>query len=122
VVAQAGYLEVLTFALCSHDDGFKFMRRPDDGKTACVIGNPATAEFEIARINLLSGLLTTIKENKEKPMPIKIFEVQDVVLLDETDVGDVTPQAIRPCARARARARTRARARAHACTLPLISS
>eukprot|EP00729_Bicosta_minor_P009676 gene9676-21229_t len=90
VVAQAGYLEVLTFALCSHADGFSNLRREDDGRTACVISNPANAEFQIPRINLLSGLLNTIKENKSKAMPIRIFEVADVVLLDsEDEVGAV---------------------------------
>jgi phenylalanyl-tRNA synthetase beta chain len=90
IVAQAGYLEVLTFALCSHNDGFKFLRREDDGKTACVIGNPANAEFEICRINLLSGLLNTIAANKSKALPIRIFEVADVVLLDNsTDTGAI---------------------------------
>ena len=45
----AGWTEALTFALCSHDETFGYMRRPDDGKSAAVIANPKTAEFQICR-------------------------------------------------------------------------
>jgi hypothetical protein len=40
------------------------MRREDDGKTAATIANPVTEEFQIVRVNLLSGLLKTISENR----------------------------------------------------------
>ena len=65
---QVGYSEALTFALCSYDDAFKFMRREDDGKTAATIANPVTEEFQIVRVNLLSGLLKTISENRSVPV------------------------------------------------------
>ena len=82
VVAQAGYSEALTFALCSFNEGFDWLRRDNDGHTAAVIGNPATPEFQIVRVNLLSGLLSTIAENKSMALPIRVFEVADIVLLD----------------------------------------
>eukprot|EP00038_Savillea_parva_P008249 m.175668 g.175668 ORF g.175668 m.175668 type:complete len:603 (-) comp14035_c0_seq1:86-1894(-) len=82
VVAEAGYSEALTFALCAREDAFDYLRRKDDGKTAATIANPVTEEFQIVRVNLLSGLLKTIAENKSMPLPIKVFEISDVVLLD----------------------------------------
>lgn len=85
-VSMAGYTEVLTWSLHSHDESFKFLRREDDGKTAARISNPATVEFEICRTTLISGLLKTIAANKDSPIPIKLFEVQDVVLLSEEEV------------------------------------
>jgi len=84
VVSQAGFMEVLTFALCSLADGFKNLRRPDDGLTAAVIDNPCSVECEILRVSLLSGLLKTCFLSKDKAKPIKIFEVADVALLDPT--------------------------------------
>jgi phenylalanyl-tRNA synthetase beta chain len=77
---QAGYSEALTFALCSTDDAFKFMRREDDGKTAATIANPVTEEFQIVRVNLLSGLLKTISENRSVcpfrlPLPLRLYFV-----------------------------------------------
>eukprot|EP00047_Mylnosiga_fluctuans_P004246 m.233425 g.233425 ORF g.233425 m.233425 type:complete len:608 (-) comp12514_c0_seq1:47-1870(-) len=87
VVAQSGYNEALTFALCKLDDNFKGLRRPDDG-SSIIIANPATAEFQVARTNLLSGLLKTVAGNVKMPLPIKVFEISDVVLKDDaTDTG-----------------------------------
>eukprot|EP00041_Stephanoeca_diplocostata_P012569 m.210441 g.210441 ORF g.210441 m.210441 type:complete len:599 (-) comp19008_c0_seq2:1074-2870(-) len=88
VVAHAGFTEALTFALCGSDDAFGFLRREDDGKTAATIANPVTQEFQIVRVNLLSGLLKTIAENRAMPQPVKVFEISDVVLLDpSTETG-----------------------------------
>ena len=33
-LCQAGWTEALTFALCSHDEAFRYMRREDDGQRA----------------------------------------------------------------------------------------
>ncbi|KAH9811207.1 hypothetical protein DFH28DRAFT_982509, partial [Melampsora americana] len=82
--AFAGWLEVLPLTLCSHDENFAFLRRPDDKSKAVVLSNPATIEFQVVRTSLLPGLLKTIKENRKEALPIKIFEVSDVVLKDET--------------------------------------
>ena len=37
---------------------------------------------QVARTTLLSGLLKTIAANKKMPLPMKIFEISDVVLKD----------------------------------------
>lgn len=58
----AGFTEVLTWALCSHNENFEALRREDDGATAVCIGNPATAEFEVCRTSLLPGALKTLGE------------------------------------------------------------
>ncbi|KAJ6253734.1 phenylalanine--tRNA ligase beta subunit [Anaeramoeba flamelloides] len=87
-IAQAGYTEALTFALCSHDDCFKKMRVEDNGKIAAVIENAKSQMFQIARISLLPGLLRTRVESDHLKLPIKLFEVSDVVLLDEnSEIG-----------------------------------
>uniref|UniRef100_A0A8C4H415 Phenylalanine--tRNA ligase beta subunit n=1 Tax=Dicentrarchus labrax TaxID=13489 RepID=A0A8C4H415_DICLA len=42
----------------------------------------------VARTTLLPGLLKTIAANRKMPLPLKLFEISDVVLKDETkDVG-----------------------------------
>uniref|UniRef100_A0A9J7Z5Q9 Phenylalanine--tRNA ligase beta subunit n=1 Tax=Cyprinus carpio carpio TaxID=630221 RepID=A0A9J7Z5Q9_CYPCA len=42
----------------------------------------------VARTSLLPGLLKTIAANRKMPLPLKLFEISDVVLKDETkDVG-----------------------------------
>jgi phenylalanyl-tRNA synthetase beta chain len=46
------------------------------------ISNPKTLEFQVCRTTLLPGILKTIAANKKMPLPIKIFEVSDVVIKD----------------------------------------
>lgn len=48
------------------------------------IGNPKTLEFQVVRTSLLQGLLKTIRENRSRPLPIRVFESADVVLKDPT--------------------------------------
>ncbi|KAA1118119.1 phenylalanine--tRNA ligase subunit beta [Puccinia graminis f. sp. tritici] len=80
--AFAGWLEVLPLTLCSHDENFKFLRKEDNGSEAVVLSNPATIEFQVVRTSLLPGLLKTIRENRKHSLPMKIFEVSDVVIKD----------------------------------------
>lgn len=100
-VAAAGWTEVLTWCLCSKAENFDALRRVSDDNDAGVrttkplvnavmIGNPATAEFEVARTSLLPSALKTVGANKDAPLPLRLFEVSDVLLLtDETPVGAV---------------------------------
>jgi hypothetical protein len=46
-VAMAGFTEVLTWVLHSHEENFRAMNLHDDGKTAVTIGNPRSADFEV---------------------------------------------------------------------------
>ncbi|KAJ3427599.1 phenylalanine--tRNA ligase beta subunit [Anaeramoeba flamelloides] len=95
-IAQAGYTEALTFALCSHDDCFKKMRVEDNKKMAAIIENAKSQMFQIARISLLPGLLRTRFESDHLKLPIKLFEVSDVVLLDEN--SEIGSKNVRRCA------------------------
>lgn len=87
-VAQAGFSEALTFALCSREDvSTKFGRKIEE-VPAIHISNPKTLEFQVARTSLLSGVLKTLASNKNMPLPLKLFEISDVVLADpDTEVG-----------------------------------
>ncbi|KAI8464212.1 MAG: hypothetical protein J3K34DRAFT_441251 [Monoraphidium minutum] len=88
-VAAAGYTEVLTWALCARAEVFDYMRvaEPPEGG-AVAVGNPATAEFEVCRTTLLPSALKTLGANKIAELPIKLFEISDVVLLaPEREVG-----------------------------------
>jgi len=86
-VAHAGYTEVLTWCLCSKEDNFKLLNRPDDG-SAVLIGNPKTPEFQCGRLTLLTGLLKSVSANKRYPLPISLFEMGDIIHKDSsTDTG-----------------------------------
>jgi phenylalanyl-tRNA synthetase beta chain len=82
-IAYCGYTEVLAFTLCSYAENFSFLNREDNG-TAVTLANPKTVEYQVVRTSLFPGLLKTINANKHLPLPLKIFEVSDVVLRDES--------------------------------------
>merc|ERR1712147_209145 len=81
-VAQAGFTEALTFSLCSRDDVGLKMRKDIKNIPAVHIANPKTLEFQVARTSLLPGLLKTVQANRKMPLPLKLFEISDVVLRD----------------------------------------
>ncbi|KAF9247332.1 phenylalanyl-tRNA synthetase subunit beta [Melanogaster broomeanus] len=82
--AMAGWVEGLPLILCSHEENFTFMNRPDPGHLAVKIANPKTLEFQVVRTSLLPGLLKTVRENRSHPLPIRLFELSDVVFKDST--------------------------------------
>lgn len=84
-LAHAGFTEALTFALCSQQDISDRILKPDGTKQAVHISNPKTLEFQVARTTLLPGLLKTVHANKNMPLPLKLFEVSDVILRDQSD-------------------------------------
>ena len=87
-MASQGFSEVLTWILCSHDDNFANVSREDDGDCAAIVANPSSLDVQVARSSLLQGVLKAMGANKDAPVPAKLFEVGDVVLLDESkDVG-----------------------------------
>lgn len=81
-LAQAGFTEALSFTLCSRDDISVKLRNPDALSEAVHIGNPKTLEFQVTRSTLLPGLLKTIHANKKMPLPIKLFEISDIIIKD----------------------------------------
>eukprot|EP00386_Alphamonas_edax_P005948 GDKI01019375.1.p1 GENE.GDKI01019375.1~~GDKI01019375.1.p1 ORF type:complete len:634 (+),score=254.26 GDKI01019375.1:49-1950(+) len=105
--AQAGFSECLTWGLCSNKENFENMKREphasasnetqknhrlgfqyDELLPAVRISNPKTKEFEVVRTSLLPGLLKTLSANKSQALPIQLFEVSDVVVLDpSTETG-----------------------------------
>jgi phenylalanyl-tRNA synthetase beta chain len=80
--AAAGWTEVMPLILCSREENFEWLNRKDDGKTAITLANPKTAEYQVVRTSLLPGLLKTINSNKHHSVPMKIFEVSDVGIVD----------------------------------------
>ena len=87
-LAQAGFTEALSFTLCSRDDISQKLRNPGELSKAVHVANPKALEFQVVRTSLLPGILKTIQCNKKMPLPLKLFEIADVVVKDpEKDVG-----------------------------------
>ncbi|VDP63459.1 unnamed protein product, partial [Schistosoma curassoni] len=87
-IAQMGFTEALSFSLCSREDISTKLRQKLDDIPAVHISNPKTLDFQVVRTSLLPGLLNTLASNKSLPLPLKLFEVQDIVLKNPSkDVG-----------------------------------
>ncbi|XP_075976232.1 phenylalanine--tRNA ligase beta subunit [Anticarsia gemmatalis] len=82
--AHAGYTEALTFTLCSREDVATKLGVNISSVLAAHISNPKTLEFQVVRTLLLPGLLKTLAANKKMPLPLKLFEISDVVLQDSS--------------------------------------
>eukprot|EP00398_MALV-I-01_sp_L67-1_P000533 gene533-548_t len=95
--ANAGWSEALSFGLVSHAENYENLRRvvkDEDPKNVhefnsnlapVILHAPKTKEFEIVRSSLLPGLLKTLYCNRGNAMPIKMFEVTDVVFRDSRE-------------------------------------
>ncbi|XP_026330336.1 phenylalanine--tRNA ligase beta subunit [Hyposmocoma kahamanoa] len=81
--AHAGYTEALTFTLCSREDIATKLGVKIEDVPAVHISNPKTLEFQVVRTLLLPGLLKTLASNKKMPLPLKLFEISDVVFKDD---------------------------------------
>lgn len=87
-LAQCGYTEALTFTLCSREDIGGKLRKEITDVPAVHISNPKTLDFQVARTTLIPGLLKTLASSRNMPLPLKLFEVSDVVINDKkTEVG-----------------------------------
>jgi len=82
-VGLAGYTEILTFVLHSFSFNYQMLRRPVD-ELAVEISNPKAFEFQMPRTTLLPGILRTIASNTKQQLPIKVFELSDVVVRDDS--------------------------------------
>lgn len=81
--AAHGLSEILTWALGPRKEAFDNLRLSRDEDAVVSVGNPATVEFEVARRSLLPGALKTLGANKDAPLPLRLFEVGDVLLRDD---------------------------------------
>jgi phenylalanyl-tRNA synthetase beta chain len=76
-----GFQEVLTFSLTNKDNLFAKMNLEEE--TVCEIANPVSANWTVLRNWLLPSLMEFFAGNLHVEYPQKIYEVGDVVTLDE---------------------------------------
>ncbi|MFX0101363.1 MAG: phenylalanine--tRNA ligase subunit beta [Candidatus Hodarchaeota archaeon] len=78
-----GFQEVVNFILTNKFKSFEATRR--ESKEGVVISNPVSKEYDTTRQELLPGLLQNLQDNKHESIPINIFEVGDVIVLDKKE-------------------------------------
>lgn len=81
-MAGMGFLEVINLILTSQEIAYTKLNIPVPNNCV-IIENPISNEQTILRTELLSGLLYTLSRNTNKELPQEIFEIGNVVFVDE---------------------------------------
>ncbi len=75
-----GFMEAMPYILTSPELNFQKMNIEGE---AVSVKNPISKEYSILRTWLLPGLMDALRENRLHELPQRLFEVGDVVLLNE---------------------------------------
>jgi phenylalanyl-tRNA synthetase beta chain len=90
ILCGMGFLETMSLMLTSEKQHYKNMLIEEDERV--IVAQPISVERTMLRKNLLQGLMEFLEDNKHEELPQKIFEVGNVVYLDnscETCTRDV---------------------------------
>ena len=78
-----GLLETLTFMMTNKRRLFELMCLPEE--PVAETENPKTEEYTVLRNRLLPSLMEVLSKNTHHPYPQNLFEVDDVILLDDRE-------------------------------------
>ena len=82
VIVGLGFIESFTFGLTNRDDQFRKMNLKELNHIK--LGTVKEMTINMVRLNLLPEILKLLVNNRSKEYPQKIFEINDVVIPDET--------------------------------------
>ncbi|AEF96129.1 phenylalanine--tRNA ligase subunit beta [Methanotorris igneus] len=83
VMIGLGFYEVVNLTLSNQKILFENMRLDVDEKDYIEVLKPASVEHRVVRTSILPLLLETLRINKHKELPQRIFEIGDCVVIDE---------------------------------------
>jgi phenylalanyl-tRNA synthetase beta chain len=81
IMVGLGFVEALNFILANEVDHYQKMRR--NAENLVTLANPVSTEYSIIRNDLLPSLMSNLADNKHQVFPQRIFEVSDVITLNE---------------------------------------
>lgn len=81
IAVGLGFIEVMNFTLTNEGLQYENMRREREKDVK--LANPVSTEYAIMRKYLLPGLMRNLADNRHESFPQKLFEVSDVVLLND---------------------------------------
>ncbi|MCF2144700.1 MAG: phenylalanine--tRNA ligase subunit beta [Candidatus Heimdallarchaeota archaeon] len=80
IMVGLGFIEVVTYTLVSKEWQYTKMRTKG---TPVELLNPVSKEYNIVRDSLLPSLINALKQNKPYPLPQQIFDIGDVVRIND---------------------------------------
>lgn len=83
-----GYAEVMSLPMTTEADHFEKLRLPVPARYVRV-ANPKLKALTVVRSHLLGGVLNALAANKRRPMPVRLFELDNCVALDAEGLNGV---------------------------------
>jgi phenylalanyl-tRNA synthetase beta chain len=83
VLIGLAYSEIMNLPLTTEEHQFERLRMPAPTRYPKV-SNPKLKAYDVVRTHLLGGLFEALRENRRRPMPQRLFEIDNVVELDES--------------------------------------
>jgi phenylalanyl-tRNA synthetase beta chain len=83
VLLGLGYNEIMTLPLSAEEHQFERLRIPTPDRYPKV-ANPKLKAYNVVRTHLIGGLFEALRENRRRPMPIGLFEIDNVAQLDDS--------------------------------------
>jgi phenylalanyl-tRNA synthetase beta chain len=71
-----GFSEVMSLPMTTEEDHYTRLRLPVPERYPRV-GNPKLKSLTVAREHLMGGVLAALRENRRRPVPIRLFELDD---------------------------------------------
>jgi phenylalanyl-tRNA synthetase beta chain len=82
VLIGLGFSEIMSLPLTTEEHQFERLRLPTPDRYPQV-ANPKLKAYNVVRTHLLGGLFEALRENRRRPMPQRLFEIDNVVELDD---------------------------------------
>jgi phenylalanyl-tRNA synthetase beta chain len=89
VLIGLGYSEIMSLPLTTEEHQFERLRMPTPDRYP-EVANPKLKAYDVVRTHLLGGLFEALRENRRRPMPQRLFEIDNVVELnDDAETGAI---------------------------------
>lgn len=83
ILIGLGFSEIMSLPMTTEEDHFERFRIPVPQRYARV-GNPKLKALTVVRGHLMTGPMQALHENRRRPMPLRLFEIDNIALLDDS--------------------------------------
>lgn len=83
ILLGLGYSEIMSLPLTTEEFQFERLRWPTPERYP-EVSNPKLKAYNVVRTHLMSGLFEALRENRRRPMPQRLFEIDNVVALNDS--------------------------------------
>ncbi|ALT68576.1 phenylalanine--tRNA ligase subunit beta [Methanobrevibacter millerae] len=89
VMVGLGFQEVMSLMLTNEESHYEFMKQAEQDHVQ--VARPITIDRTMIRTSLINSLMEFLEDNKHEDLPQKIFEIGDVLYMDETTENKIRP-------------------------------